>query len=66
MSLSIIYTKIHQAEKSVGRAIGSTQLIAVSKVQPNERVLKVLEHGHKVFGENKVQEPLKLFHLVEL
>jgi len=56
MSLSIIYTKIHQAEKSVGRAIGSTQLIAVSKVQPNERVLKVLEHGHKVFGENKVQE----------
>jgi pyridoxal phosphate enzyme (YggS family) len=28
----------------------------VSKVQPNERVLNVLEQGHKVFGENKVQE----------
>ena len=56
MSLSIIHTKIHQAEKSVGRAIGSTQLIAVSKVQPNERVLNVLNQGHTIFGENKVQE----------
>ena len=45
-----------QAEKSAGRAIGSTQLIAVSKVQPNERVLNVLEQGHTIFGENKVQE----------
>lgn len=56
MTLSVIQTKIEQAEKSSGRAIGSTQLIAVSKVQPNERVLNVLEQGHKVFGENKVQE----------
>jgi len=30
--------------------------LAVSKVQPNERVLNVLQQGHKVFGENKVQE----------
>ena len=44
------------AEKSAGRAIGSTQLIAVSKVQPNEACLNVLEQGHKIFGENKVQE----------
>jgi len=56
MTLSIIHTKIEQAEKSSGRAIGSTQLIAVSKVQPNERVLDVLEQGHTIFGENKVQE----------
>ena len=56
MILSSINSKIKQAEKSVGRAIGSTQLIAVSKVQPNERVLNVLEQGHTIFGENKVQE----------
>ncbi|MDB4100285.1 YggS family pyridoxal phosphate-dependent enzyme [Amylibacter sp.] len=56
MTLSVINSKIEEAEKSFGRAIGSTQLIAVSKVQPNERVLSVLEQGHKVFGENKVQE----------
>ena len=56
MTLSVINSKIEHAEKSSGRAIGSTQLIAVSKVQPNERVLNVLEQGHTVFGENKVQE----------
>ena len=56
MTLSVINSKIKQAEKSSGRAIGSTQLIAVSKVQPNERVLNVLEQGHTIFGENKVQE----------
>jgi pyridoxal phosphate enzyme (YggS family) len=56
MTLRVINSKIKQAEKSAGRAVGSTQLIAVSKVQPNERVLNVLQQGHKVFGENKVQE----------
>ena len=56
MTLSVINSKIESAEKSAGRAIGSTQLIAVSKVQPNERVLNVLKQGHEVFGENKVQE----------
>ena len=56
MTLSVTNSKIKKAEKSAGRVIGSTKLIAVSKVQPNERVLNVLEQGHKVFGENKVQE----------
>ena len=56
MTLSIINSKIEHAERSSGRAIGSTQLIAVSKVQPNKRVLSVLEQGHTIFGENKVQE----------
>ena len=56
MTLSVISSKIKQAEESAGRAIGSTKLIAVSKVQPNERVLNVLDQGHKIFGENKIQE----------
>ena len=56
MTLSVINSKIEKAEKSSGRAIGSTQLIAVSKVQPNKRVLNVLDQGHTIFGENKVQE----------
>ena len=56
MTLSVINSKIEHAEKSSGRTIGSTQLIAVSKVQPNERVLNVLRQGHIIFGENKVQE----------
>ena len=31
-------------------------LIAVSKMQPDENVRAVLEQGHRVFGENRVQE----------
>ena len=56
MSLSEIKTRILKAEELAGRPVGSTQLIAVSKVQPNERVHAVLEQGHGLFGENKVQE----------
>ncbi|MDC0551887.1 YggS family pyridoxal phosphate-dependent enzyme [Amylibacter sp.] len=58
MTLSIINSKIEKTEKSSGREIGSTQLLAVSKVQPNQKVLDVLEQGHRIFGENKVQEAL--------
>ncbi|WP_420428572.1 YggS family pyridoxal phosphate-dependent enzyme [Kordiimonas sp.] len=32
------------------------ELIAVSKVQPLEKVRAALEAGHRVFGENRVQE----------
>ena len=56
MSLAEITDRIRKAEKLAGRAIGSTQLIAVSKVQPNDRVEAVLQEGHRLFGENKVQE----------
>jgi len=56
MSLSEITAKIEKEENRVGRAVGSTKLIAVSKVQPNERVEAVLREGHRLFGENKVQE----------
>ena len=56
MPLTDIVERLHTAEADAGRAQGSTQLIAVSKVQPNERVQSVLEQGHRLFGENKVQE----------
>ena len=56
MSLAEIQTRIAAAEAEHGRLKGQVQLIAVSKVQPNARVEQVLEQGHKVFGENRVQE----------
>lgn len=56
MSLSEIQSRIAKAEAAHGRAPGSVQLIAVSKVQPLERVRAVLEQGHRLFGENYVQE----------
>ena len=56
MSLTDITARIRAAEKASGRAEGSVTLIAVSKVQPLDRVEAVLEEGHRVFGENYVQE----------
>ncbi|SHL28983.1 hypothetical protein SAMN05443432_10125 [Roseovarius litoreus] len=56
MSLEDIRNRIHKAERAAGREEGSVTLIAVSKVQPNERVEAVLEMGHRCFGENRVQE----------
>ena len=56
MSLSEIRSRIAKAEADSGRAAGSVQLIAVSKVQPEDRVRAVLEEGHRLFGENRVQE----------
>lgn len=56
MSLPEITRRVHKAEAEAGRASGSVSLIAVSKVQPNERVEAVLHAGQRLFGENKVQE----------
>ena len=56
MSLRDITGRIARAEASAGRAAGSVQLIAVSKMQPDERVEAVLNQGHRCFGENRVPE----------
>ncbi len=56
MGLAEIDAKVRATEAAAGRAAGSVTLIAVSKVQPLERVVAVLEQGHRVFGENYVQE----------
>ena len=56
MSLSEIKAQVAKAEVAAGREAGSAKLIAVSKVQPDERVEAVLKEGHRLFGENRVQE----------
>ncbi len=56
MSLQDISARIRKAEAAAGRPEGSVTLIAVSKVQPNQRVDAVLQQGHRCYGENKVQE----------
>lgn len=56
MSLQDITARIAKAETAARRSAGSVKLIAVSKVQPDERVQAVLEQGHRCFGENRVQE----------
>ncbi|MFM7445014.1 MAG: YggS family pyridoxal phosphate-dependent enzyme [Tabrizicola sp.] len=56
MALADITQRIRAAEHAAGRTEGSVRLIAVSKVQPPERVEAVLDQGHRIFGENYVQE----------
>ncbi|MEP1522348.1 YggS family pyridoxal phosphate-dependent enzyme [Ascidiaceihabitans sp.] len=55
MGLTDIQHSIAAAEEKWD-CTGRTQLIAVSKVQPDDRVAAVLDQGHRCFGENKVQE----------
>jgi uncharacterized pyridoxal phosphate-containing UPF0001 family protein len=56
MPLHDIETRVSAALAEAGRPEGDVTLIAVSKVQPPERVEAVLREGHRVFGENRVQE----------
>ncbi|MGB3406492.1 MAG: YggS family pyridoxal phosphate-dependent enzyme [Jannaschia sp.] len=56
MSLSDITARIAAACKAAGRSREDVTLIAVSKVQPPDRVEAVIAAGHRVFGENRVQE----------
>ncbi|MGP9789774.1 YggS family pyridoxal phosphate-dependent enzyme [Roseinatronobacter sp. NSM] len=56
MSLDEITTRISRAARAHGRDAAAIRLIAVSKEQPADRVLPVLRAGHRLFGENRVQE----------
>ena len=56
MPLQEITDRVAAAARKAGRDPSGISLIAVSKVQPLERVAAVLEAGHRAFGENKVQE----------
>ncbi|HRO15457.1 MAG TPA: YggS family pyridoxal phosphate-dependent enzyme [Paracoccus sp. (in: a-proteobacteria)] len=56
MALDEILARIRAAETSAGRPAGCVTLIAVSKLQPHPRIQAVLDAGHRVFGENYVQE----------
>lgn len=56
MGLSEIRARMDKACAAAGRAPEDVELIAVSKVQPEDRVAAVLDQGHRVFGENRVQE----------
>lgn len=55
-SLAQVLHDIRRAERTAGRAEGSTTLIAVSKTFEARDVEPVLAAGQHVFGENRVQE----------
>jgi len=53
---SDVVARIAAAAKSAGRDAAGVELVAVSKVQPDERIEAMLATGQRVFGENRVQE----------
>ncbi|WP_404382377.1 YggS family pyridoxal phosphate-dependent enzyme [Caenispirillum salinarum] len=55
-ALSEVKEAIAKAESDAARPEGAVTLVAVSKVHGADRIVPVLQAGHRVFGENRVQE----------
>ncbi|MTI43986.1 hypothetical protein JM93_03323 [Roseibium hamelinense] len=55
-SLERVKQAINAASLESGRAPGSTNLIAVSKTFDANAIRPALDAGHRIFGENRVQE----------
>ena len=53
-----ILARIDAARKQAVAPAPSTTLVAVSKTHGPEAILPVLDEGHRVFGENRVQEAM--------
>ncbi len=51
-----VRAEIADAAASAGRQAGEVGLVAVTKTHGPERILPALEAGHRLFGENRVQE----------
>ena len=51
-----IISQISKFHKEFSQTSKNPNLIAVSKTFPEEVIKKIIEDGHKIFGENKVQE----------
>ena len=59
----LISDQYHQIQDSIKNKLLSTarnpsdiELIAVSKKQPKEKIIELLNCGHRTFGENQIQE----------
>ncbi len=59
--LAEVNRRIAEAAKAAGRLPADVTLVAVSKTHGPERVREVLEAGHRIFGENRVQEAQEKF-----
>lgn len=55
-NLAAIRDRIDRAARQVGRAGADVALVAVAKLQPDERIDAALAAGQRVYGENRVQE----------
>ncbi len=55
-NLAAVQRRIAAAAVAAGRTPQSVTLVAVSKTLPGAAVREALDAGHRVFGENRVQE----------
>ena len=55
-NLGKVEDRIAAAARAAGREPAEVTLVAVSKTQPAARVREALAAGHRLFGENRVQE----------
>ena len=55
-NLAAVNAQVAQATAAAGRAAGGVSLVAVTKTQPAVVVRAAIRAGHRVFGENRVQE----------
>ncbi len=55
-NLSAIRERIVSAAARAGRRPDQIALMAVTKTHPAERIIEAYEAGHRLFGENRVQE----------
>src|SRR5262245_39828572 len=54
--LAQVNARIAAAAEAAGRDAASVRLVAITKTFDAERIEPVLEAGHRLFGENRVQE----------
>ncbi len=55
-NLAAVKQRIADAARAAGRDAAAVELVAVTKTFGAEHITPVLEAGHRVFGENRVQE----------
>ncbi len=55
-NLKSVYARIEEARRAAIAPAAEVRLIAVSKTHPPEHVVPALDAGHRIFGENRVQE----------
>ncbi len=56
--LNEVRRRIAEAERAAGRGPDSVTLVAISKAHPAARAASAIAAGHRVFGENRVQEAM--------
>src|SRR5690606_317797 len=56
--LLAVHHALGRAAAEAGRDAGDVQIVAVSKQQPATAITPLLAAGHRIFGENRVQEAM--------